>query len=339
MRTFLGIIIIAAANLGPSATAQATDSSKPDEARAISLMADIRPQSAVAHPFLMIHGDDCHGVWGNFFGDNEPAALIGVEPRGNAKVKKPVQAELMLLLWDKQWQVVQRLGKMDPMPESRYASDYSPWTLKQRKDRDEVFLLGRMDLNTSEDKLSWRLDVATHRLAPTGWPKDAVPSISGDTITFSRFQPGKGPSVNTICRYDGKVGNEIITITDEYDSKHVPTVTMTLPASPEKAAVSWRIRAKSSGYYPTHDLYELCRTSPPDKGAAFVAQAELICDWGEEHGDLSAARYLFHRLTGLGRASFDGSWDEDNSRKLLIPKRAAVTGDAEAAHLFELQPK
>ncbi len=319
--------------------AQASEKSNTDEKRAVALMNDIKPGVPVVCPFLKIHGDDCHGVWGNLFGDTRPAALIGVEPPGSANAEKKSNAQLLLLVWDKEWTVVQRLGEFGPGHEERYEYEYAPWRIKQRQGTHEQILLGSMDLNVAADKLAWALDASTHRLKPTGWPKDAVPAISGDVIVFNRFQPGRGPTVKTIHRYGGSIGGEIISIREDYDQKHVPTVTLTLPATKEAPAMSWRIRAKARGYNPEHDVYELCRTSPADSNAPFVAHAEMVCVWDEEFGDLSAVRYLFHKLTGLGRAAYDGVWDEDNKRKLLMPKSAAISGVTEAVKLFGLTPK
>jgi hypothetical protein len=342
MRAISSLCVSLAFTLSLACQGQQVTGSQENHARATSLMADILPHTSVAFPFLMIHGDDCHGMWGNLFGDNIAAALIGVEPLGNAHSKTPAPSELFLLLYDKhdkRWRVEQHLGQMEPMTETARASEDAPWLLKQRKGGLDVFLLGRMDLNNGEDRLSWRLDPRSHRLMPTGWPKDAVPSISENAITFRRFQPGRGPLVKTIFRYEERVGDELISISEQYDQQHIPTVTLSLPASKNGTATSWRIRAKGAGYQTTHDLYELCRTTPPEAEAAFVPHAVMTFEWDDEHGDLSAARFIAQRLAGVGRASYDGVWDGEDSRQLLLPKSVSVTGDTEAKNLFSFDRK
>jgi hypothetical protein len=342
--------ILAATFLG-SSLAIAADSSRQEKEfirRALATMQDVAPLGPVQAPFLQIHSDDCHGWWGNLFGDDQPAALIAVEPRGNGKNDSWGDARLFLLLWNNGWQMTQQIGSVAAWRDDRWWNDDSfdisgrnqDWCLKVTAGSHHCYLLsGSHPNNTTVDQQSWRLDPSAHDLKPTGWPRDAWPSISAKSITLLR-RPNNRQIIETVHHFDGSIAAEIITIQTEYDARNAATVTLTQPAQKDRPATAWLIRTSSYDSIKKLHKYSICRRSPPADVAAFEENAVAEISWGDQYVvDSSAARYLFHRLTGLGRAAYDSQWDQDETQKLLLPKSVRVTGDPEAVKLFSLDPK
>lgn len=341
--------ILAATLLWSSLTIATEPSAQEKEfiRRALATMQDIAPRVPVQAPFLQIHAEGCHGWWGNLFGDAQPAALIAVEPQGNGKNDQWDAARLFLLLWKNGWQLAQQIGPVAAWRRGRWLSSGSfdqsgagqPWSLKITAEPRKTYLLSHLQPNTATDQQSWLLDPSVHQSKPAGWPGDATAAISAQTITLTRWSPNQ-PKTKTVHHFEGTIGAEIITIREDYDAQHLLTATLTQPALEDRPPVEWLIRRQARGYAEEHDRYSICRRSPPAAAATpFEEHAVIEFSWPSEHGDESAASYLFHRLTGLGRAAYDGQWDQDQTRKLLQPKSVKVTGDPEAVTLFSLDPK
>ncbi|WP_395749163.1 hypothetical protein [Prosthecobacter sp.] len=342
---------ILAATLLWSSLAIAADPSRQEKEfirRAIATMQDVAPRGPVQAPFIQIHSDDCHGWWGNLFGDNQPAALIAVEPRGNGKNASRDDASLFLLLWKNGWQVARQIGSVAASHDDRWWNDdgfdisglEQNWCLKVIPESRACYLLiGPSMHRPVADHQSWRLDPSDHDLKPTGWPKDASVSISANSITMTG-PPNNHKVIETIHHFDGTIGAEIITIQTESDSPNITTVTFTLPEQKHRPATAWLIRHKSYDSTKKVHVYSVCHRLPSAAATAFEENAVLQVYWGDQYAeDHSAARYLFHRLTGLGRAAYDAQWDQDEKQKLLLPKRVGVTGDPDAVKLFSLDPK
>jgi hypothetical protein len=342
--------ILVATLLGCS-LAIAADTSRQEKEfirRALATMQYVAPHVPVQAPFLQIHSDDCHGWWGNLFGDDQPAALIAVESRGNGKNNFWDNARLFLLLWKNGWQLTQQIGPVAAWQNDRWWNDDSfdisggdqGWRLKVTAESHERYLLSDLSPNNAVDQRSWRLDPSAHDLKPTGWPRNASASISWKSITLLR-RPHDQQMIETIHHFDGTIGAEIISIQTEYDSRNVSTVTLTVPAQKDRPAAAWLIRRESYNSIKKLYSYSVCHRSPSAAAAtAFEENAVLEVSWGDQYAeDRSAARYLFHRLTGLDRAAYDAEWDQDQPKKLLLPQSVKVTGDPEAVKLFTLDSK
>jgi len=336
--SFIFRILIATVPWGGFAAAAEMTKQPKVALRALVTMSDIVPRVPVAAPFLQIHKDDCHGWWGNLFGDDQAAALIAVEPMGNGKKDSSfVGAHLFLLLWQNGWQMAQEIGPVAAW-KVQFFSPYQGWCLKVRAGTRECFLLSHSDINAAWDQQSWLLDSSAHNLKVTGWPRDARASISAATITLVRSLQGR-PATRVVHHFDGQIGDEIITVCAEYDSHNIPTETLTQPKREKQPSTSWLVRPKSSDSLKKIDRYSICHRSPSMNAAPFEEHAVIDFSWGEDNEESSASLYLFHRLTGLNRAAYFGEWDQDETRKLLVPKSVKVTGDQEAQKLSSLEPK
>jgi|GEM_PF-2345295 len=316
------------------------------KARALRAVADIDPSRLHPGTLANIETQGHRGICGSIFGDDQLGALVAV--RSNSRDSK---VELCLLLWQNGWKFRQDVGQV-PAESTSYSSPC--WTIKMSPSPRRCYVVGTPDYYPSHEYVSWLCDPRTHHLEPTGWPMDAVPSISGDTITFT-FRGSRGVLDIRSFR-DGRVRERIATVTQPMPgppSPGGPVVTVWNHGKP----VTWQIWNKSQYSY-QGDLFALSRT-PSDQPAAHPREDILVkFDWEGVEG-YSADLYLLSRITGLGVDALRGIWDtapapepepdeipinedlvqggptQGEENKIVPPRSATVTGPPDAVSLLQ----
>jgi hypothetical protein len=315
------------------------------ERSALTLMKDIAPQAPVSDTMVMVSSEKGRAIWGKIFGDAQIGALVAVRAD---KAKENDDASLCLLLWQDGWKFAQWAGKVSI---SERTDTWSPiamqnwnWGLKQRMPGEPYYVTSGLDLNTlsSQKHPSWLCDPKTHSLQPTGWPEDAIPSLSSGTITFRRCEKSGDsafPTAFEVDEFDGKPGRNLATYTDDLMGGPI-SVSVPDPATGKR--VIWRIRPFVTKYEAGHDRRSLCYSPADGNLGSFHEDATVDVQWGTESYPTSATNFLIWRLTGIERNAQMGFWDEDhvaeNERwKNTIkekPARAVVVGIPEAVKAF-----
>jgi hypothetical protein len=324
------------------------------EARALRVVGDIDPSRLPAGPLACIDIQGARGICGPIFGDSQLGAIVAIYPDSSRE-----DAELCLLLWNGAWKFRQDVGTIS----STLDDDGTPSWMIKTDSSHRHYVIDDRDLYPKCSHRSWLCDSRNHRLVSTGWPMDAIPSVSGDTITFTREEnPGHSPDINDIYQFaDGRVGSRIATVTQSRPgppSSGGPFATIWDNGQP----VTWQIWTKSQAWY-QNDLFALSCT-PGDRPIAHPHEDVLVkFDWQGVEG-YDAESYLLSRLTGLSADALRGIWDTDpapgsewselslnedllagvstqvEKNKIVPPRSATVTGQPDAVSLLQWpQPK
>lgn len=318
------------------------------EALALRVVADVDPSRLPPGPLPNIDVHGARGICGPIFGDSQLGAIVAIYPDMSRE-----DAELCLLLWDGTWKFRQDAGTIS----STLDDGGTPSWMIKTDSSHRHYVIDDRSLYPKCSHRSWLCDSQSHRLVLTGWPMDAIPSISGDTITFTRQEnPGHSPDIKDICQFaGGRVGSRIATITQSRPappSSEGYVVTVWDNGQP----VTWQI------WY-QNDLFALSRT-PGDRPAAHPHDDVLVkFDWQGVEG-YDAEDYLLSRITGLSADALRGIWDTDlapgsewselslnedlltgvptqvEKNKIIPPRSAIVTGPPDAVSLLQWpQPK
>ena len=220
--------------------------------------------------------------------------------------------------------------------------------------RDEprrvLHVIDSFDLNaiSYREHFSWFCDPQTHSLRPTGWPKDALPSISGTTITFQRCEKsGYAPAVFAIDAFDGAPGKNIATYSNTYAEGHRACITISIPDSATGKRFTWRISQLPQKYEPHHDRFSLCYSLTDGKLEPFHEDATVDVQWEKGLYSSDAISFLIWRLTGIEKSAQQGHWDEDILRETKAgrvnldvkkPLKTDVVGIPEAVKAFAWPP-
>ena len=230
---------------------------------AMTLMEDVSPHAPVSDSMVKVSGEQAHAIWGKIFGDAQIGALVAVK---SDKAKADDDASLCLLLWQDGWKFTGWAGKVPKFDAPVTSGSFDPqdwnWALKQRIPGDPYYVVSGLDLNTLsyQKHPSWLCDPKTHSLQPTGWSEDAMPSLSGKTITFRRCaKSGYAPTVFEIDEFDGKPGNNLATYTDDYGGGGRPAlITVNMPDPVTGKRIIWRIAPSSAQFEAGHERRSLC---------------------------------------------------------------------------------
>jgi hypothetical protein len=301
------------------------------EERALRVMADIVPVELEAGTFAKVTFEGNQARWGRIFGDQEVAALVAISEK-KSPANSSENAELCLLLWQDGWQFVQHVGKVS----GSIGYDGQPdWVLKTGSSPRAIYLVSKLELYPSGEHASWLCDPQRHRLIPTGWRTDAIPSISGNTITFtSQKNPGYTPIIREVCRFDGKPSAPIVTITQEDDTAHNSAPVVTVHGSKADETVTWKVWKKSRDYNHRNEVYALSRTKGEKTAGPPKEDVTVTFDWEGSDYPYSPTAFLLWRLTGLDRNALEGVWNQDESRTVVMPRSAKVTGSPQDVQRF-----
>jgi hypothetical protein len=312
--------------------------------RAIMLMEDVVPHVPVSNSTVQIYDDQDCAICGPFFGDGQIGALVAVRPD---KAKPGNDADLCLLLWKDGWKFAQWAGKVQWEPSATQVSPGETqnwiWGIKQRAPDAPYYVISSFDVNglSYRDHFSWLCDPKTHSLLPTSWPKNAIPSLSGDTITFQRCEKsGYAPMVFEIDEFDGKPGKNLATYSAQYEQGR-PSITLSMPDSATGKRITWRIVPATAPFEARHARSSLCYSPSDVNLEPFHEDATVDVQWGEDPYPNDATNFLIWRLTGIERNAQMGIWDEDATgsnkpweKMTQKPARAVVTGIPEAVKAF-----
>ena len=311
---------------------------------ALKMMEDVVPHAPTSDEMVKISNGRNRALWGAIFGDTQIGALVAVQ----ADADKPgSDANLCLLLWQDGWKFAQRVGTVSSAPN---ASNWGrpqgwDWDIKRQVPRRVYYVINSFDPNCvgHRERLSWLCDPQTHSLLPTGWPKDAIPSISGTTITFKRCEKsGNSTPVMEIEQFDGSPGKNIAIYSVTFDEKHRPIVTISIPDSATGKRITWRIAEAPKKQWSDATRYFLCYSPTDGKLEPFHEDATVNFQWQEGQYPFDAIGFLIWRLTGIEKAAQSGEWDEDvlrekeRGRDVEMPKplKVIVEGIPEAVKAF-----
>lgn len=305
------------------------------EKKALHMMADVVPVELPAGTFAKVTFEGDQARWGRIFGDEEVAALVAVNEK-KSQTDSSESAELCLLLWQDGWRFVQHVGKVS----ATIGYDGQPdWELKNDNSPRAIYLVSRLELYPPGEYASWLCDPQTHRLIPTGWRSDAIPSISGNTITFtSQKNPGYTPIIRDICQFDGRPGTSIMTITQEDAPDHTSAPVVTEHGSGSDEIVTWKVWKKSRDYNHRNEVYALSRTRGEKAASPPKEDVTVTFDWEGSDYPYNPTAFLLWRLTELSRNALEGIWDADESRIVVMPRSAKVTGSPEDIQRFQWPP-
>ena len=285
---------------------------------ALTLMQDIVPHAPASDALIRVSGQRGRGIWGKVFGDAQIGAVVTVK---SDKAKADDDAGLCLPLWKNGWKFAQWAGKVPKSEGSNTAEPPDPlnwnWALKRRTPGAPYYVISGLDVNTLsyQKHPSWLCDPKTHFLQSTGWPEDAIPSLSGQTITFQRCtKSGYAPDVFEIDAFDGKPGKNLAVCTGMYEGS-VPLVTVSMPDPTTGKRITWRIMPQNTLFEAGHDRRLLCYSPGDANLEPFHQDATLDVEWGTESYPNTATHFLVWRLIGLERTAQLGIWEEDDAKE------------------------
>ena len=340
MKRFILILLFALAAHGAEKRRGQLQGLEPIKQAAMALMEDVVLHSPVSDEMTKISNVRSRAIWGPIFGDAQIGALVAVQP--NARTTGD-DAELCLLLWQDGWKFAQWVGKVSW--ERRDQQDWD-WGIKRRAPKGAYYVIDSLDPNalSYREHLSWYCDPQTHSLLPTGWPKDALPSISGKTITFQRCErSGYTPTVFEIDEFNSAPGKNIAIYSNTYAEGHRERITISVPDPTTGKRVTWRISQPPPIYEPYHDRFSICYSPTDGKVEPFHEDATVDVQWGKGQYPTDATSFLVWRLTGIEKTAQHGRWDEDILREkkagrvnfdITKPLKAVVLGIPEAVQAF-----
>ena len=191
-----------------------------------------------------------------------------------------------------------------------------------------------MSLYPGGEHLSWWCDAKTHTLLPTGWRKDAVPSIAADTITFAwQDKPGYSPMIRDIYRFTDQVGTRLATCVEEPELHRIGTQITIWEAESDKA-VTWQTRPAKPEMGSQLVRYVLCRSDGEQPPEFFREDAVATFSGGGDTIIRGPVQFLWWRLTGLSANAINGVWDQDETQETILPQSVTVSGLPEAMRRF-----
>jgi len=313
---------------------------------AMALVEDVVPHPPISDEMTKISNKQSLAIFGAIFGDAQIGALIAVKSDAD---KAESDADLCLLLWQDGWKFVQVVGKVSSRKSYLQDLDWD-WGIKRRVPNGAYYVINSFDLNaiSYREHLSWLCDPQTHSLRPTGWPKDALASISGTTITFQRCEKsGYAPTVFEIDQFDGGPGKAIATYSNTYAEGHRVRITISIPDPTTGKRVTWRISEPPPKYEPYHDRFSLSYRLTDGKLEPFHEDATVDVQWEQGQYPTNAISFLIWRLSGIEKTAQLGQWDEDILRErkagrdnleIKKPLKTVVAGIPEAVKAFSWPP-
>ena len=327
------LFLAAVVNVYPQAAApQPSGNLATLKSRALALLADVVPQSPVADTPATLSYQEAYACWGTFFGDEQVAALVALESGKDRDHNRENKADLCLLRWEPQgWRFAQWVGQITSGAGMQANLD---WALKRRAPGQAWYVLSRQSLYPAGEHLSWSCDAKTHTLLSTGWPKDALPSIAADTITFTHEdKPGYTPRIRDIYRFTDQVGAHLATCVDEPEL-HLIGTRLTIWEAGSDQAVAWQARPAQSGRRGRIIQYALCRSDGQQSAKPFREDAVATFEGGSGTILRGPVQFLWWRLTGLSANAINGAWDQDETQETILPQSVAVSGLPEAIRRF-----
>ncbi len=309
------------------------------EKRALRLMEDIVPRPPFPAAAARISGQGERGFWGPLFGDDHLAALVAVSlgTKASAPDASSAFVRLCLLRWDGGWKFEQQVGQVPATDDERAAN----WTIKRRKPSEGYYVLGHLDPDPETDHDSWFCDPATHHVVPTGWRKDAVPSLASDTITFRSLDaPGKHgerQTVYTVHHFDREPGKLIASWQQESREGDSNIYRMSRPDPATGRIVTWRCWEKKPLSRPTIQ-WAVSRSAGEEKPKERTEDAAVHLQWESYAAEWEGLAFLLERLTGLSGRATEGIWESDWYYPMTGPEKSTVSGLREAIELFTWPP-
>jgi hypothetical protein len=345
MRRLVWVILLALSARGAEKNHRQSDDRDPKQRSARALMEDIMPHSSASDEMAKISDPQRHAIWGPIFGHDQIGALVALPSPAD---KAGSDARLCLLLWKDGWKFAQWAGKVSASIDHEQRWN---WGVKRQVPNGGYYVIDSFDPNSISyrEHLSWFCDPQTHSLRPTGWPKDALASISGKTITFQRsVKSGYAPTIFEVDEFDGKPGGNIATFSTTYEEGHRALITVRLPNPTIRKRVTWRIAEAQKPSEAYHNRISLCRSLTEGELEPFHEDATLDVQWKVGQSPTDAPSFLIWRLTGLERPAQYGQWDEDILREreagyvnldITKPEKAVVVGTPEAVKAFSWPPR
>ncbi len=302
------------------------------KARALAILSDVVPQRPVADTPATLNYQEAYVCWGSLFGDEQVAALVALENGKDWDQNWGNKADLCLLCWEPSgWKFAQWVGQITSGASVEANRD---WALKRRGPKQAWYVLSRQSLYPGGEHLSWRCDAETHTLLPTGWRKDALPSIAADTITFAREdKPGYSPRIRDIYRFTDQVGARLATCVDEPELHLIGTQITIWEAGSDKA-VTWQTRPAKPEVGSRLVRYTLCRSDGEQPAKSFREDAVATFNGGGDTIIRGPVQFLWWRLTGLSANAINGVWDQDETQETILPQSVTVSGLPEAMRRF-----
>ncbi len=293
-------------------------------------MVDIAPHEPVAGAPIKVSYAADHAFWGTIFGDNQIAALVAVD-LGRGKEHEPGDnADLCVLLWEHGWKFRQWVGKVSATVDS--AMQWN-WAVKHRTPTGVWYVVSHLNFYPAGEHPSWLCDPKTHTLLSTGWPKDSIPSISGDTITFTHEdKPGYSSPIQDIYRFTDRPTDHVATRGDNNADSHGAGDVLTLWDRHPERICTWQVRETILKNLSTR--YLLCRSGGKQASQPFREDAVAEFDWGDQQDSHNPTLFLWQRLSGLSDNALRGEWDQDGKSDAKPPRRVTVAGLPEAVQRF-----
>ena len=307
---------------------------------ALEIMEDVVPHQPATDELVRIYGGKICAIWGKIFGDAQFGALVAVQ---NAAGEPGSSADLCLLLWQDGWKFVQSVGKVPSRNRADYHEQEWDWRIMRHLPNGPFYVINNFDVygTSNRQHLSWICDPKTHSLRPTGWPKDARPSISGTTITFRRWEKSEyATTVYEIDQFSGKPGKCIAAYSITYDEGRRACITIRIPDPATGKLVTWRMTQSPPEY---HDRFSLCYSPTDGTLEPFHEDATVDVLWGKDQYPTDAISFLIWRLTGIKKTAQQGMWDEEMDREkkggrdnleITKPAKTVVVGIPEAVKAF-----
>lgn len=304
-------------------------------AEALATMDNVVPHAPAAGTLATVTYGNDHARWGKIFGDQQIAALVAVDISVHPDNDWPEDATLFLLLWQNGWKVRQLVGKVSSVVSTddlvQFHNDKWDWEVKRRRSPETYYVISRLELYPAGDHLSWLCDPKSHSLVPTGWRKDAIPSLSGSTITFQHAdKPGFSPTKYDVFRFTDHPGELIASFdTDDINGQPAAHGFAVRDMKSDKMESWWFwMKGHNDGQY------GVSRHGPGSGGAYPPEEATVYFDWPDGGGYRQDTDYFLWRLAGLQRNATWGVWDQDGKPEVALPRSVKVTGLRQAVEKF-----
>ena len=303
---------------------------------ALAAMENVVPHAPTAGTLTRVTYGNNHAIWGRIFGDQQIAALVAVDIAVHSNDRWPEDATLFLLLWQNGWKFRQLVGKVSSATSAgtELQIETWDWNVKRRLSPETYYVVSRLELYPAGDHLSWLCNPKSHTLLPTGWRKDAIPSLSDSAITFQHAdKPGFSPTIYDVFKFTDRPGDLIASF--ESDSINGPPFGQAFTVRDFRTGKmeSWWFWMKGHSDW----QYAVSRRGPAIGGSNPPEDAVATFDWGDDES-YHEADYFLWRLTGLGPNALWGIWDQDEKPERPLPRSVKVTGLPEAVEKFTWPP-